>query len=596
MYTSETRQCQNCKQGFVIEPEDFDFYAKIKVPPPTWCPECRFQRRLVWRNERALYHRKCDATGKDIFSMFPVDAKVRVYGKEYWWSDAWDASAYARDYDFSRPFFEQFRDLMSEVPLFSRSVNEPMTNSDYCNNCGWMKNCYLVFNASHNEDCSYSVGIEETKDSLDCFDVRSGELCYDSSFCTTCYNARHSVDCADCRDVYFCKNCVNCSDCFGCVNLRGKQYCIFNEQYSKEEYFKKLKELGLDSHKSIKAWKEKFSELVLKYPNKYVHERHNTNVTGEYVFNSKNVQSGYLVDSCEDCRYIQYVKTKPGAKDSYDYTIFGGNAELMYECMQVGYDASRVKFSLYSFPNAQRAEYVLACPSSQDIFGCVGLKKKQYCILNKQYTKDEYEALVPKIIEHMNAMPYSDKRGNVYRYGEFFPAELSPLAYNQSLAQDFFPLSQEEIEKSGYRWQDPQDKNYATTIAAGNLPDTIKETTEDVQQATIECAHQGKCEDNCSFAFRIVPQELEFYRKMNIPLPRECFACRHAGRIKYRNSFKLYKRSCQCTGAGSENNMYKNATEHFHKRDHCPNEFETSYAPDRPEIVYCEQCYQAEVA
>ena len=40
---------------------------------------------------------------------------------------------------------------------------------------------------------------------------------------------------------------------------------------------------------------------------------------------------------------------------------------------------------------------------------------------------------------------------------------------------------------------------------------------------------------------------------------------------------------------------YQNTVEHSHHKGKCPNEFETSYAPDRPEIVYCEQCYQAEV-
>ena len=37
---SETKTCQNCKQDFIIESEDFNFYEKIKVPAPTLCPEC----------------------------------------------------------------------------------------------------------------------------------------------------------------------------------------------------------------------------------------------------------------------------------------------------------------------------------------------------------------------------------------------------------------------------------------------------------------------------------------------------------------------------------------------------------------------------
>ena len=57
---SSQRVCQNCKKNFVIEQEDFNFYDRIKVPPPTFCPECRFQRRMAWRNDRTLYKRNCD--------------------------------------------------------------------------------------------------------------------------------------------------------------------------------------------------------------------------------------------------------------------------------------------------------------------------------------------------------------------------------------------------------------------------------------------------------------------------------------------------------------------------------------------------------
>ena len=75
MKNSETRVCKNCKKEFVIEPDDFDFYKKIDVPPPTWCPECRMIRRMVWRNGRNLYKHKCDAPGhsKFIISIYPPE-------------------------------------------------------------------------------------------------------------------------------------------------------------------------------------------------------------------------------------------------------------------------------------------------------------------------------------------------------------------------------------------------------------------------------------------------------------------------------------------------------------------------------------------
>jgi len=82
---------------------------------------------------------------------------------------------------------------------------------------------------------------------------------------------------------------------------------------------------------------------------------------------------------------------------------------------------------------------------------------------------------------------------------------------------------------------------------------------------------------------------------MNLPLPRLCPNCRHYQRLKQRNPLKLWHRRCQCAGKKSENGVYKNTTGHFHGEGRCPNEFETSYSPDRKEVVYCEHCYQAEV-
>ena len=101
---SETKTCQNYKQAFVIEPDDFVFYEKMKVPAPTFCPDCRLQRRFAFRNERSLYRRKCSLTGESVVSLYPENTLFPVYSQQAWWSDNWDAKSYAKDFDFSRPF------------------------------------------------------------------------------------------------------------------------------------------------------------------------------------------------------------------------------------------------------------------------------------------------------------------------------------------------------------------------------------------------------------------------------------------------------------------------------------------------------------
>ncbi len=191
----------------------------------------------------------------------------------------------------------------------------------------------------------------------------------------------------------------------------------------------------------------------------------------------------------------------------------------------------------------------------------------------KNLTKEEYEALVPKIIQHMNDMPYVDKKGRVYKYGEFFPVELSPFAYNETIAQEYFPRVQSEVAEAGYRWRDPDIKQYKVTLQPQDLPDHIKDVSDDILNQVIGCEHAGSCNEQCMTAFKIIPSELQFYRAMNLALPRLCSNCRHYARLSQRTPFMLWDRTCS----------------------KCAKPIKTSYAPERPEIIYCEQCYQQEV-
>jgi len=255
-----------------------------------------------------------------------------------------------------------------------------------------------------------------------------------------------------------------------------------------------------------------------------------------------------------------------------------------------------MKFCLLCQESVHDLEYCIACTNgSENLFGCVGLRKKKYCIFNKQYSKEEYFEMVEKIKKHMDDMPYSDKRGVLYKYGEYFPIELSPFAYNATNAQEYFPISKNEAEESGYVWADTAERNYKMDFEIGSLPDDIKDVKGDILGKVIACEHQGSCDQLCTNAFKIIEDELIFYRKMNLPLPRLCPNCRTFERLKQRTGISLYKRTCQCNGGNSKNDTYKNTVSHTHGTEPCGNEFETSYSPDRPEIVYCEHCYQQEV-
>jgi hypothetical protein len=151
---SETKICQNCKKDFIIEPDDFAFYEKMEVPAPTFCSECRYIRRLLDRNEYNFYKRKCDATGDAIISIYRQDQPFPVYSQEYWKSDAFDAVAYGRDFDFSKSFFEQYEELRRVVPHLAL-VNFNSPNSEYTNQSQDNKDGYMLVTSDKTEKCMY---------------------------------------------------------------------------------------------------------------------------------------------------------------------------------------------------------------------------------------------------------------------------------------------------------------------------------------------------------------------------------------------------------------------------------------------------------
>lgn len=562
---TQNKTCQNCKSPFSVEPDDVAFYEMMQVPAPTFCPDCRLQRRLAFRNEHFLYKVKSAHSGKEIFSMHPSEAGLKVWENEAWFSDQMNASDYAKDYDFSKPFFTQLNELLRSVPVFALSVIRGV-NSSYSNNYDGYKNCYLCFNGNYCEDCMYSVTLSNSKNSLDLLASSKCENCYEGFWLDSCTNCFFSIQCSDSYNLWFCKDCVGCNDCIGSVNLRNKKYCIFNEQYTKEEYTKKLKELRLDSYAGLQDVKRQSREFWLKHPNKYMQGLKNTNVAGDYIYNSKNAQDSFLVREAENIRYTSYIEIGP-LRNCYDYSVWGSNAELIYESLNTGLGAYNVKFSDECWPEVRNAEYSLFCQSSSDIFGCVSMRNKHYAILNKEYSQEDFRQLRTKIIEHMGK-----------DYGEFFLPMLSPYAYNHTPAHEHFPLTKEQAQQKGYFWKESEDRGYAITKKSSELSDTISEVADDITKEIIMCHaweedETGAKSHNCTKAFRITPQELVFYRRYNLPLPRKCFYSRHHDRLKLRNPFKLWDRECA----------------------KCQAPIRTSYAPERPEIVYCEKCYQQEV-
>jgi hypothetical protein len=584
----ETKVCKHCKAIFDITDKDLEFYEKVSpsfwgkkylIPTPTFCPDCREQRRLSFRNERNLYKRKCDATGKNIVSIYSPDKPYKVYNMDFWLSDEWYGLDYARDFDFSRTAFEQFDELLKEVPRipFFQSQNE---NSEYTNWAQKNKDSYMIFVSDYNENCFYGNGIMYSKNVVDSLWVNKSENCYECIDSDNCYNCYYSQD------------LVNCHDCYYCKWLIWKSYCINNKDYSKEQYFEEIRK--------IFSREQKNQDKVLYYHGFWIE-----NSTWDFIKQAKNSDNCFDSEWIEDCKNIIYWF---GIKDCHDSYVIVDDSQKCYETIS-SITCYNTLFAYTTWYNSD-SYYIDTCQNSKNLFLCAGLKNKEHCILNKQYTKEEYEELVPKIIEHMI------KTGE---WWDFFPSSLSPFWYNETVANEYYPLNRKEVISSSniisnknvisskversfneinnelyknnviskekipplqsewqttflhwdfFNWSDYEAPfpKVEKIIPASKLPENIVDIPDDILNWAIECEITKK-------PFKIIPQELEFYRKHNLPIPRLHPDQRHLNRMKLRNPRKLFTRKC----------------------DKCKKDIQTTYAPERPEIVYCEGCYNREI-
>ncbi len=360
-----------------------------------------------------------------------------------------------------------------------------------------------------------------------------------------------------------------CPQCRARLRLafRNKQYCVFNKPLGKEAYEKFLAEARLDTQSGTEAMQKKFEEFMATQPKKYAEIVNAPGCSGNYISDAKNCRECFHSYDAEDCAYGEHVWRN--AKDCVDVSTAGRNASMIYNSINAGIDTSHYVSCAVCW-TCSFMEYSINCFNSNHCFGSVGLRKKDYCILNKQYSKEEFEELRIKIVEEMKA------KGE---YGEFFPATMSPFGYNETVAQEQFPLAKEEAVALGFGWEEyPRGTYGRETVEWKNVPDSIRDfKTGDINKDIFVCT---ECKKN----YRIIPAELQFYTRLEIPLPRLCPDCRHARRINARGPNKLTApQQCRCE------------TSHpHHQNGRCPNMFRSSYPADTKEILYCENCYQSE--
>ncbi|MFN8390393.1 MAG: hypothetical protein U0136_08900 [Bdellovibrionota bacterium] len=499
---------------------------------------------MSYRNDRTLYKTTCGASGRPILSMYDPASGFTVYDYKEWWSDRWDPRTFARPFEPGRSFIDQFMELRAAVPRFNL-YNKSSENCDYVNYAPHCRNCYLLFGSWFSEDCYYGQSFFECTNCSDGLFLEECELCYECVDCAGCYNSSYCQNCSKTSESFFCFDCHNVQNCIGCFNLRNARYCVDNKQVTPEEFESLAAEF--QSRRFIQTYAAEFLERRKRTAiHKAATGLNNENVSGDFIYNCKNAKFCFSVYGSED---IAYCSRTDGVIRSYDYEG-GGKGELIYDSMSNDFAYSSIACT--TSEHLSYSHYCDICFNCSNCFGCVGMRNAEYCILNRQRTEEEYRSEVQRIIVQMT----DDEE-----WGEFFPMSASPFAYNETLAQEYFPISEEQAATWGVRWKDKVRRKKG---AGEVIADRIEETDPSIVKVPAVCPA-------CAKSFRIIPQEILFHQSIRLPLSPNCPDCRHYRRMRLRNPRQLWRRSC----------------------DRCRKPVETTYDPSGPEKVYCENCYHA---
>lgn len=472
---------------------------KEPLPLPTVHPYEELRRQCAFANYLNLFKSKSALSGRNQLTRHNPELGNKICTVDEFWSDAIDNSQFGRPYCFDRPFFEQWRDLVHDCYLLPLN-NFNTEGSSYVNGATNVSNSYLCFNIIESQDCMYCFSHHRGSDNVDCVGATSAQFCYSCVDIENCYECQHCQDCKNSNNCFYCLDLIGCKYCIGCVGLRNTEYCIRNDNVGRQAYFRFLKEHELgDRHVR--------TSLIQSCDSFIAEQKHEVNriinceeSSGDYLTDCKNSHECFFSQRLHDCGYLVQGYN---SKDSWKGIAI--SSELTYKSMSV-----RGYHDLYSYVSTDGSYnvycYMLANHCA-NCFGSVGLKSKSYCILNKQYTKEEYFDLVPRIIEHMKTTG---------EWGEFFPPAYSTHAYHASVACDIFEgLSESTLMKRGYRVL-PQDEPAAQAgeTSAKDIPDR----SSDIAPGKL-LEKRFVCEKT-SRPFTYQKKELDFYVRFKIPPPR----------------------------------------------------------------------------
>ncbi len=542
-----TRVCEETGESFEITAKDIEMCRLLKMPLPKTVWWARMRQKRSFLGGFDLFRRSLP-DGRSIVTMYDPESFATFIPSEEWYSDTFDPFSYGIAIDPTQPFLTQW-DLFSHgMPRAALMTDAKSVGSEWSIYYLNLKNGYNCWGTWDSEDILYADQTLNSKHSSDLSLSKDCEWCYDSVMCKKCARVSYSERCQNSMDLLFCLACRNCSDCFGSTNLRNKRFVFLNEQLDGDEYKKRIAEIDLTDATVVEAWRTKIHQDVWNKAIRCGESMTNVqNAVGDDIENSRDVYGVSVFDS----ERVYHCMLTWSGKDCYD-SIGGLKFELCANDL-CSVESSNMRMDILCL-NSINLEYSEFCDNCEDCFGCIGLRHKKFCIFNRQYTEEEYWPLVDAIKTAML------ERGE---YGDFFPHQMNPIAFNASHAMALWPTEEQEARRIGMRWYSFNDEKNGEASAMSELPQRLVDTTDAILDQKFRCPATSRI-------FRYVKPELDFHRTMNLALPRVHPSIRRYGRAAQQFAMRLHHRSCDKCGAGMQSRI-----------------------PDSHKgTVYCQKCYE----
>lgn len=443
-----------------------------------------------------------------LVSRFPqTDRMLEVISYSDYYSQDSIEYTHGIAYDESKNIFENYAKLRSKIKWINMINFFNSENSEYADVVSKWKNIYLsTFVVNGDEDVMYSFWVnDQSKRILNSAIISDhSENVYFSLAVQHSFKVFYSRYINNSSDIWFSTNLLWCNHCIDCHNLENKSYCIGNIEYKKEEYLEK-KEVYLKD-------KSEFYDRYCSLKNKKGKHLASSDITGSYAVESEDIEGAHFTYRISTWRNVFNVWGFEWCKNIYD--VFDGwwpSLQDIYWVNGIAINSENCYLSCH-VPNCNTVFYSYYLESCSFCIGCIWLQNKSYCILNKQYTKQEWETLANNIFATMESDGI---------LGDFFPWELNPFYFNDTMAGILGDFTQEEVEAEWYMWRQEEIRvdipESSDVISVHDLKhyQWYKDGKWDINKSILNKVIQDKKWNY----YRIVQMEYNFLMKYSLPLP-----------------------------------------------------------------------------